>query len=55
VFRLTLRRTELPLLGLVFLLTWTLVYVALRALHPVTAFQGMPPRPRSADRQRRDA
>ena len=33
-FLLALRRTGLPLLGLAFFLTWTLVYVALWAVHP---------------------
>ncbi len=48
-FVLVLRRTGLPLLGLVFFLTWTLVYVALWALHPTDAFTGLPDAPRFAD------
>ena len=48
-FVLVLRRTGLPLLGLVFFLTWTLVYVALWALHPAEAFTGLPDAPRFSD------
>jgi hypothetical protein len=48
-FVLTLRRTGLPLLGLVFFLAWTLVYVALWALHPEQAFTGLPEAPRFSD------
>jgi hypothetical protein len=48
-FVLVLRRTGLPLLGLVFFLTWTLVYVALWALHPEQAFTGLSDTPRFAD------
>jgi hypothetical protein len=48
-FVLVLRRTGLPLLGLVFFLTWTLVYLALWALHPAEAFTGLPEAPRFSD------
>ena len=48
-FVLMLRRTGLPLLGLVFFLAWTLVYVALWALHPEEAFTGLPDAPRFSD------
>jgi hypothetical protein len=44
-----LRRTGLPLLGLVFFLAWTVVYLALWAVHPEVAFTGLDPRPRFAD------
>ncbi len=44
-----LRRTGLPLLGLVFFLAWTIVYLALWAVHPDGAFTGLDPRPRFAD------
>jgi hypothetical protein len=44
-----LRRTGLPLLGLVFFLGWTVVYVALWAIHPEEAFTGLPDAPRFAD------
>ena len=48
-FLLTIRRTGLPLLGLAFFLAWTVVYVALWAVHPLEAFRGLAPRPRFAD------
>jgi hypothetical protein len=48
-FVLLLRRIGLPLLGLAFFLAWTLVYVALWALHPDGAFRGLPASPRFAD------
>jgi hypothetical protein len=48
-FVLVLRRTGLPLLGLVFFLTWTVVYIALWAIHPEQAFTGLPEAPRFAD------
>jgi hypothetical protein len=48
-FLLVLRRTGLPLLGLAFFLGWTVVYVALWAVHPLEAFRGLSPRPRFAD------
>jgi hypothetical protein len=48
-FLLVLRRTGLPLLGLAFFLAWTLVYVALWAVHPQEAFRGLPDAPRFAD------
>jgi hypothetical protein len=48
-FLLVLRRTGLPLLGLAFFLAWTLVYVALWAVHPEEAFRGLPDAPRFAD------
>ena len=48
-FLLLLRRTGLPLLGLAFFLFWTLVYVALWAVHPKEAFTGLPTDPRFAD------
>lgn len=44
-----LRRMGLPLLGLVFFLAWTVVYLALWAVHPEAAFTGLDPRPRFAD------
>lgn len=44
-----LRRTGLPLLGLVFFLAWTVVYLALWAIHPEEAFTGLDARPRFAD------
>ena len=44
-----LRRTGLPLLGLVFFLAWTIVYLALWAVHPEQAFTGLEPKPRFAD------
>jgi hypothetical protein len=44
-----LRRTGLPLLGLVFFLAWTVVYLALWAIHPDAAFTGLEPHPRFAD------
>jgi hypothetical protein len=46
---LEVRRVGLPLLGLAFFLVWTLVYLALWALHPHEAFQGLPASPRFAD------
>ena len=48
-FLLVLRRTGLPLLALAFFLVWTLVYIALWAVHPAQAFAGLPQRPRFAD------
>jgi hypothetical protein len=48
-FVLMLRRIGLPLLGLAFFLAWTLVYVALWALHPDAAFRGLSSSPRFAD------
>jgi hypothetical protein len=48
-FLLVLRRTGLPLLGLGFFLAWTLVYIALWAVHPGEAFRGLPDAPRFAD------
>jgi hypothetical protein len=48
-FVLLLRRVGLPLIGLVFFLAWTLVYVALWAVHPEHAFTGLPDAPRFAD------
>jgi hypothetical protein len=48
-FLIVLRRTGLPLLGLAFFLGWTVVYVALWAVHPLEAFRGLSPRPRFAD------
>lgn len=46
---LQLRRIGLPLLGLLFFLFWTFVYVALWAVHPGMAFRGLWPSPRFAD------
>jgi Ion channel len=46
---LEVRRVGLPLLGLGFFLAWTLVYVALWAIHPHDAFRGLGPDPRFAD------
>jgi len=46
---LQLRRIGLPLLGLLFFLFWTFVYVALWAVHPGMAFRGLGPSPRFAD------
>jgi hypothetical protein len=48
-FVLVLRRTGLPLLGLVFFLAWTVVYIALWVIHPDQAFTGLPKEPRFAD------
>jgi hypothetical protein len=48
-FVLLLRRIGLPLLGLAFFLAWTLVYIALWAFHPETAFTGLPDEPLFAD------
>jgi hypothetical protein len=44
-----LRRTGLPLLGMVFFLAWTVVYLALWAIHPADAFTGLERHPRFAD------
>jgi hypothetical protein len=46
---LEVRRVGLPLLGLGFFLAWTLVYVALWAIHPHEAFRGLGSDPRFAD------
>ncbi|MDX6524473.1 MAG: hypothetical protein QOI17_1986 [Gaiellales bacterium] len=46
---LQLRRIGLPLLGLLFFLFWTLVYLALWAVHPQDAFRGLGSQPRFAD------
>ncbi len=48
-FLIVIRRTGLPLLGLAFFLAWTVVYVALWAVHPLEAFRGLAVRPRFAD------
>ena len=48
-FLLLLRRTGLPILGLAFFLAWTLVYIALWAVHPAEAFTGVAKQPRFAD------
>jgi len=48
-FLLLLRRVGLPLLGLAFFLSWTLVYIALWAVHPAEAFRGLADDPRFAD------
>jgi hypothetical protein len=48
-FVLVLRRTGLPLLGLVFFLAWTVVYIALWVIHPEQAFTGLPDEPRFSD------
>ena len=48
-FVLALRRVGLPLLGLVFFLAWTVVYIALWVIHPHEAFTGLPAEPRFAD------
>jgi hypothetical protein len=48
-FVLALRRVGLPLLGLVFFLAWTVVYIALWVIHPEQAFTGLPDDPRFAD------
>jgi hypothetical protein len=48
-FLMLLRRTGLPLLGLAFFLAWTLVYIALWAVHPSQAFTGLAKQPRFAD------
>ena len=39
----------MPLLGLAFFLAWTLVYLALWAIHPQEAFTGLGRAPRFAD------
>jgi len=44
-----IRRTGLPLLGLLFFLFWTMVYVGLWWFHPHTSFTGLDPHPRFAD------
>jgi hypothetical protein len=44
-----IRRTGLPLLGLAFFIVWTLVYMALWAVHPEEAFRGLDAKPRFAD------
>ncbi len=46
---LQLRRIGLPLLGLLFFLFWTFVYLALWAVHPGDAFRGLGAQPRFAD------
>jgi hypothetical protein len=46
---LQLRRIGLPLLGLLFFLAWTLVYLGVWAVHPGQAFRGLGPHPRFAD------
>jgi hypothetical protein len=46
---LQLRRIGLPLLGLLFFLFWTFVYLALWAVHPGQAFRGLGAAPRFAD------
>jgi hypothetical protein len=46
---LNLRLIGLPLLGLAFFLTWTLVYVGLWWSHPHAAFTGLGSAPRFAD------
>jgi hypothetical protein len=46
---LELRRIGLPLLGLLFFLAWTFVYLALWAVHPDEAFRGLEDSPRFAD------
>ena len=48
-FVLVLRRVGLPLLGLVFFLAWTVVYIALWVIHPEQAFTGLPVEPRFSD------
>lgn len=46
---LQLRHIGLPLLGLLFFLFWTFVYLALWAVHPQDAFRGLGSQPRFAD------
>ena len=46
---LQLRRIGLPLLGLLFFLAWTLVYLAVWAVHPAEAFRSLGAHPRFAD------
>jgi hypothetical protein len=46
---LQLRRIGLPLLGLLFFLFWTFVYLALWSVHPQDAFRGLGSQPRFAD------
>src|SRR5262249_48780644 len=48
-FVLALRRVGLPLLGLVFFLAWTVVYIALWVIHPEQPSTALPPEPRFAD------
>jgi hypothetical protein len=43
------RHVGLPMLGLLFFLVWTFVYLALWAIHPDEAFRGLDPSPRFAD------
>jgi hypothetical protein len=44
-----LRKTGLPMLGLVFFLAWTFIYLTLWAIHPADAFTGLELHPRFAD------
>jgi hypothetical protein len=46
---LLLRRLGLPLLGLLFFLLWTFVYVGIWWVHPHSAFTGLDRHPRFAD------
>lgn len=43
------RRLGLPLVGLVFFVVWTAVYITLWLVHPEEAFVGLAPAPRIAD------
>lgn len=46
---INLRRAGLPLLGLLFFLAWTVVYIGVWFAHPHQAFTGLGPAPRFAD------
>ena len=46
---INLRRVGLPLLGLVFFLTWTIVYIGVWFAHPHEAFTGLSAAPRFSD------
>jgi hypothetical protein len=47
--RLGLRRLGLPLLGLVFFVAWTAIYISVWLVHPDQAFSGLARAPRIAD------
>ena len=49
ILRTSLRRLGLPLVGLVFFVVWTAVYMTLWLVHPEEAFVGLAPAPRIAD------
>jgi hypothetical protein len=49
ILRTGVRRLGLPLVGLVFFVVWTAVYVSVWLVHPEEAFVGLPAAPRLAD------